>query len=49
MAGLGDHHSESTTRKWWPQVWRAVSCHAPQVSAYEKLKDFPPELHKALT
>ncbi len=36
------------TRKWWPQVWRAVSCHASQVSAYEKLKDLPPKLHEAL-
>ena len=36
------------TRKWWSQVWRAVSCHASQVSAYEKLKDLPPELHEAL-
>ncbi len=36
------------TRKWWPQVWRAVSCHASQVSSYEKLKDLPPELHEAL-
>jgi len=36
------------TRKWWPQVWEAVSCHASQVSAYEKLKNLPPELHEAL-
>ena len=34
-------------RKWWPQVWRAVSCHASQVSAYAKLEDLPPELHEA--
>jgi len=36
------------TRKWWPQVWEAVSCHVSQVSAYEKLRDLPPELHEAL-
>ena len=36
------------TRKWWPQVWQAISCHASQVSAYEKLEDLPPELHEAL-
>jgi LmbE family N-acetylglucosaminyl deacetylase len=36
------------TRQWWSQVWEAVSCHASQVSAYEKLKDLPPELHEAL-
>jgi LmbE family N-acetylglucosaminyl deacetylase len=36
------------TRKWWPQVWKAVSCHTSQVSAYEKLKDLPPELHEGL-
>ena len=36
------------TRKWWPQVWRAISCHASQVSAYESLENLPPELHEAL-
>jgi LmbE family N-acetylglucosaminyl deacetylase len=36
------------TRKWWQQVWGAISCHASQMSAYEKLKDLPPELHEAL-
>ena len=33
---------------WWPQVWRAVSCHKTQVSGYEGLKDLPPELHAGL-
>src|SRR5262249_6985788 len=27
------------TRACWSTVWRAVSCHASQVSAYERLKD----------
>ena len=36
------------TREWWPQVWKAVCCHATQVSAYEKLNDLPPELHEGL-
>jgi LmbE family N-acetylglucosaminyl deacetylase len=36
------------TRKWWRQVWEAVSCHASQVSAYQGLAELPPELHEAL-
>jgi LmbE family N-acetylglucosaminyl deacetylase len=36
------------TRRFWPTVWRAVSCHASQVSAYERLKDLSPEHHEAL-
>jgi LmbE family N-acetylglucosaminyl deacetylase len=29
-------------------VWRAISCHESQVSAYERLKDLPAAHHKAL-
>jgi LmbE family N-acetylglucosaminyl deacetylase len=36
------------TRKWWPQVWEAISCHATQVSGYQGLKDLPPDLHEGL-
>lgn len=32
----------------WRTVWQAVSCHASQVAAYERLKDLPPEHHEAL-
>jgi LmbE family N-acetylglucosaminyl deacetylase len=36
------------TREFWTTVWRAISCHESQVSAYERLKDLPPEHHAAL-
>jgi LmbE family N-acetylglucosaminyl deacetylase len=36
------------TAQWWPQVWRAVSCHKTQMSAYEALADLPAELHAGL-
>lgn len=36
------------TRKFWPTVWRAVSCHQSQVAAYEGLKDLSPEHHEAV-
>ena len=36
------------TREFWPTVWRAVSCHESQISAYERLKDLAPEHHEAL-
>ena len=36
------------TRRCWPAVWRAVSCHESQVTAYERLKDLSPELHESL-
>ena len=36
------------TREQWPAVWRAVSCHASQIGAYEKLHDLPPDQHEAL-
>lgn len=36
------------TLAWWPQAWKAICCHATQLSAYEKLKDLPHELHEGL-
>ena len=36
------------TRRFWPTVWRAVSCHESQMAAYERLKDVSPEHHEAL-
>jgi LmbE family N-acetylglucosaminyl deacetylase len=36
------------TRHMWKTVWRAVSCHASQLTAYDRLKDLPPEHHEAL-
>ena len=36
------------TRRFWPTVWRAVSCHTSQVAGYERLKDLSPEHHEAL-
>src|SRR5947207_2422468 len=36
------------TRAFWPAVWRAVSCHASQITAYERLKDLSPASHQAL-
>ncbi len=36
------------TRACWDTVWRAVSCHESQVTAYEKLATLTPELHEAL-
>jgi glutamate/tyrosine decarboxylase-like PLP-dependent enzyme/LmbE family N-acetylglucosaminyl deacetylase len=36
------------TRSSWAAVWRAVSCHESQISAYERLKDVTPEHHEAL-
>ena len=36
------------TRSLWSTVWQAVSCHESQVSAYERLKDLPHDLHEAL-
>lgn len=40
--------TEIDTRGVWPTVWRAVSCHASQVGAYQGLKDLPPEHHESL-
>lgn len=36
------------TRAFWPTVWEAISCHASQVTAYERLRDLAPEHHEAL-
>ena len=36
------------TRRWWPTVWKAVSCHLSQVSAYARLKDVSETSHEAL-
>ena len=35
-------------RAVWPTVWKAVSCHASQIAAYEPLKHLSPEHHEAL-
>jgi len=32
----------------WQTVWRAVSCHQSQITAYEKLQHLSPEHHEAL-
>src|SRR5262249_46481136 len=36
------------TRDAWPVVWKAVSCHTSQISAYEGLAHLTPEHHAAL-
>jgi LmbE family N-acetylglucosaminyl deacetylase len=36
------------TRKYWPVVWRAVSCHESQVGAYERLQHLAPEHHEVI-
>ena len=36
------------TRRFWPTVWRAISCHESQIAAYARLKDLSPERHEAL-
>lgn len=36
------------TRACWDTVWRAVSCHESQVTAYEKLATLSPAHHEAL-
>ena len=36
------------TRQVWSTVWRAVSCHESQVTAYERLNDLLPAHHEAL-
>jgi LmbE family N-acetylglucosaminyl deacetylase len=36
------------TRRFWPTVWQAISCHESQVTAYERLKDVSPQHHEAL-
>ena len=36
------------TGAFWSTVWRAVSCHESQVTAYAGLKDLSPAHHQAL-
>jgi LmbE family N-acetylglucosaminyl deacetylase len=36
------------TRAHWQTVWRAVSCHESQITAYEKLQHLSPVSHEAL-
>jgi LmbE family N-acetylglucosaminyl deacetylase len=36
------------TRHVWSTVWRAISCHESQVTAYEQLQHLSPEHHEAL-
>jgi LmbE family N-acetylglucosaminyl deacetylase len=36
------------TEKYWPIVWRAVSCHGSQMSVYENLRELPEEQHQAI-
>jgi len=36
------------TRRWWPTVWKAVSRHESQISAYAKLKELSAASHEAL-
>jgi LmbE family N-acetylglucosaminyl deacetylase len=36
------------TRRFWPTVWQAVSCHESQIADYARLKDLRPEHHEAL-
>lgn len=37
-----------STREHWQTVWRAVSCHQSQITAYELLQNLSPEHHEAL-
>ena len=36
------------TREFWSTVWRAISCHESQITAYEQLKNLSPAHHEAL-
>jgi LmbE family N-acetylglucosaminyl deacetylase len=36
------------TSAQWEQVWRAVSCHESQITAYEKLRHLTPAAHEGL-
>jgi LmbE family N-acetylglucosaminyl deacetylase len=36
------------TRDFWSPVWRAISCHESQVTAYERLKDLSAKDHESL-
>jgi LmbE family N-acetylglucosaminyl deacetylase len=37
-----------STREYWKTVWRAVTCHESQITAYERLQHLSPENHEAL-
>ena len=36
------------TRQYWSTVWRAISCHESQITAYERLGHLSPADHEAL-
>ncbi|MBL8295317.1 MAG: PIG-L family deacetylase [Bryobacterales bacterium] len=36
------------TERYWPEVWRAVSCHETQMSIYRNLAQLPEEHHRGL-
>jgi LmbE family N-acetylglucosaminyl deacetylase len=36
------------TTEYWPTVWKAVSCHKTQLTAYGQLERLPDNLHKGL-
>jgi len=36
------------TRNYWSTVWRAISCHESQITAYEALKSLSPVDHESL-
>lgn len=36
------------TSRYWPEVWRAVSCHQTQMSVYRNLQQLPAEYHRGL-
>ena len=44
---IGLKFTDGFTR-FWPTVWKAISCHDSQVTAYEGLKSLSPEHHEAL-
>jgi hypothetical protein len=46
--GSRDTARDGGPRSVWPAVWRAVSCHRSQVSAYEPLNDLTPAHHEGL-
>lgn len=36
------------TKSYWSTVWRAISCHDSQITAYERLKELSADNHEAL-
>jgi LmbE family N-acetylglucosaminyl deacetylase len=40
--------TEIDTRSFWSTVWRAISCHESQITAYERLKQLSSDNHEAL-